>query len=410
MWSKLGALYRTLEDDQFRVLADPGALADIPPGWRYKMAAKLAGMPPMERSRLQAFTLRYRGRQLLLALAKPMLLATLCAVATSLLFPEIGMVGAIVGANLVVLGLVFWCYIIYFSHSTLFGSPLHLVLSMSGFGTIGAVSGAIGKGREKGVPFRQIFEQDWLLVLATGFGAMLLFAIPVALMGVLRNRQYKEYSAKLELDAERDRSARELSESRLRLLHAQIEPHFLFNTLGAVQQLAEKNAPEAARLTANLIAFLRASLDKMRSETVTLEADFALVDAYLQVMKTRLGTRLDYTLDLPDGLACVTIPSMMLLTLVENAIKHGIEPALRGGAVHVSARAQGMHLHLSVCDTGPGLGSTPGAGHGLANIMARLKLLHGEAATLSVTDGMEEGVVAVIKLPLAEVTSTRDAT
>ncbi|UUZ51777.1 histidine kinase [Massilia sp. B-10] len=120
----------------------------------------------------------------------------------------------------------------------------------------------------------------------------------MAVVGGLRNKEYEAITARLALDAERERAARELSEARLRMLHAQIEPHFLFNTLGAVQQLAEKESPRAAELTANLIAFLRGSLGEMRSERVSLAVDFGMIDAYLKVMAVRQGERLRFTLDL----------------------------------------------------------------------------------------------------------------
>ena len=269
----------------------------------------------------------------------------------------------------------------------------------------GMIIGTAGGGWERGFTFAQSMEKHWAKIAAACCATGLIVAVTVALTSALRNRQYKLDNARLELDAERHRAARELSESRLRMLHAQIEPHFLFNTLGAVQQLAQKNAPDAARLTASLIAFLRASLAEMRHETVTLAADFALIEAYLQVMKARLGTRLDYALDLPPALSQVSIPSMLLLTLVENAIKHGIEPSLRGGRISVTAVAMQEHLHLTVSDSGPGLGSAPGSGHGLENVRSRLKLLYGEAAGLTIVDGDDAGVVATMVLPLNKETT-----
>ncbi|MDQ2821753.1 MAG: histidine kinase [Pseudomonadota bacterium] len=177
-------------------------------------------------------------------------------------------------------------------------------------------------------------------------------------------------------------------------------PHFLFNTLGAVQQLAEEKAPEAAALTANLIAFLRASLDEMRSDTVSLMDDFSLIDAYLRVMHVRLGTRLRFTLTLPAELAQLHLPSMLLLTLVENAIKHGIEPALRGGEVLVTASASDGVLRLQVIDSGIGLVDDPVDGTGLANARRRLELAHPGAASLTLV-AIEDGTMAEITLPVA---------
>jgi signal transduction histidine kinase len=399
MWRKIGALYRAIEDEQCKVLEDPGTLADIAPGFRHKMAARFARLGPLERARLLAFSLKYRGRKLWMRMAQITLVSTLVGLLSSLVFPQVGVGELLVLSNMLGLGLAAWSLAIYLGHG-MFGKPIHLIMFLTSSVFVGAVAGTVGIGLEKGFTFLQSIEKNWLVIVAISCATGLIISIPVTLMGAIRNRQYKQYNAQLELDAERDRAARELSESRLRLLHAQIEPHFLFNTLGAVQQLAEKGAPDAARLTASLITFLRASLAEMRSESVTLEADFAMIDAYLQVMKARQGARLDYTLALPEGLSQFTIPSMMLLTLVENAIKHGIEPSLRGGTIDVAAGTDGARVHITVRDTGPGLGSAPGSGDGLANVRARLKLLHGDAASLTIENGAEEGVVAALMLPL----------
>jgi signal transduction histidine kinase len=237
-------------------------------------------------------------------------------------------------------------------------------------------------------------------MLIGGAGAAILVGIPLRLIVAMRNRQHEARTVQLQRDAERDRLARELSESQLRLLRAQIEPHFLFNTLGAVQQLAEKDAPRAAELTANLITFLRASLSEMRSEQATLQKEFALVEAYLTVMKARLGERLHFSLDLPAALAGLAVPSMIVLTLAENAIKHGIEPSLRGGEVSVRAQLREGMLCIEVADSGIGLGIAPGAGLGLENARNRLLLAHGPAASVTLREAAP-GVVAEMIIPIA---------
>jgi LytS/YehU family sensor histidine kinase len=224
--------------------------------------------------------------------------------------------------------------------------------------------------------------------LAAILGAGLLIALPVIAIGVFRNRQHEALTAQLQHAADRDRMARELAESQLRLLRAQIEPHFLFNTLGAVQQLAQHGAPRAAELTAHLIAFLRASMSEMRSEQVRLDTEFGLVEAYLRVMQFRLGQRLRFSLALAPALRPAQVPSMILLTLVENAIKHGIEPALRGGEVAVSAEVQD--------------GAAPGSGTGLDNLRRRLQLAYGVGASLALHDAAP-GVIADLTLPLPPV-------
>lgn len=199
--------------------------------------------------------------------------------------------------------------------------------------------------------------------------------------------------------------ARELAESQLRLLRAQIEPHFLFNTLGAVQQLAQQGAPRAAELTGNLIDFLRSSMRDMRSEQVSLAAEFGLVESYLKVMQVRLGERLRFGLQLPRALEQVQLPTMILLTLVENAIKHGIEPALRGGEVTVSAQALEGALRIRVQDGGVGMSTLPepdgGGGTGLENVRHRLRLVYGDAASLRLHDG-DPGLIADVIIPHAQ--------
>ena len=257
--------------------------------------------------------------------------------------------------------------------------------------------------------FERLLRVGGIALLVAG----LFYMVPLAIVTTWRNRQYEALTLQLQRDAERDRLARELSESQLRLLRAQIEPHFLFNTLGAVQQLAEQEAPRAAALTADLIAFLRASLAEMRCEQVPLQSEFDMVAAYLRVMQARMGSRLRYALDLPAEFAHATIPSMILLTLAENAIKHGIEPSLRGGEISLSAlRVDGM-LRLRLQDTGMGLpesgtGSVQGGGLGLENVRSRL-LLSDPSASLTVCDGEEGGVIADILLPIRIETSVKEA-
>jgi LytS/YehU family sensor histidine kinase len=182
------------------------------------------------------------------------------------------------------------------------------------------------------------------------------------------------------------------------MLRAQIEPHFLFNTLGAVQQLAADGAPRAAALTADLIAFLRASFSDMRSEQVVLATEFATIESYLRVMQARMGARLRFALALPESLAQVEVPSMIVLTLVENAIKHGIEPALRGGEIRVSAAADRDSVRIRVHDSGVGMSATPGDGAGLDNVRRRLELAYGERAELALRDA-DPGLVAELVLP-----------
>jgi sensor histidine kinase YesM len=273
------------------------------------------------------------------------------------------------------------------------------------FLVLGTLAGAIAAALINGQnPL--YFLQDYTR-LRHGFTAGLVFsflyALLVALISQLRNREYAALTARLEAEARQSDLSRQLAESKLKLLQLQIEPHFLFNTLGSAQQLAEKTAPQAARLIADLIRFLRAATPSLRDETTTLGEDAALAEAYLSIMRTRLTRRLDYAIHIPAELADLPLPPGMVITLVENAIKHGIEPAAGGGRIDVSAQTRGGTLMVSVADTGAGLdgGGMPGQGIGLANIRERLALLYGNAARLELSANAPRCFVARITVPCA---------
>jgi len=249
---------------------------------------------------------------------------------------------------------------------------------------------------------------DWLIdnsqlrhvvIAALVFG--FLYAVFTAIIAHLRNREYAALAVKLELERRESELSRQLAESRLRMLQLQIEPHFLFNTLGSAQQLAANRAPEAARLLGDLIRFLRAAAPTLQAETTTLAEDRTLINAYLSIMQLRLGSRLRYKVVIPPELESFRIPPGMLITLVENAIKHGIEPYPPGGEVSVTAACCDGRVEVTVADTGAGLCGTPGQGIGLANIRERLCLVCGESACLSLCENEPRGFLARLELPVS---------
>jgi signal transduction histidine kinase len=270
----------------------------------------------------------------------------------------------------------------------------------------GAFVGATIAGIVKGVdPMAWLYDSATLRHVATaGLAFGFLYALLVALIALLRNREYAALTKHLEGEARQSELSRQLAESKLKLLQLQIEPHFLFNTLGSAQQLAEKCAPDAARLIADLIRFLRAATPSLRDETTTLGADATLAEAYLSIMQTRLRQRLTYAIDVPPALVDTPLPPGMLITLVENAIKHGIEPAAQGGNVTVRGRAEDGQLVLAVIDTGAGIdgGGQPGQGIGLANIRERLALLYAGQAHLELAENEPRGFIAQISIPLRQ--------
>lgn len=193
---------------------------------------------------------------------------------------------------------------------------------------------------------------------------------------------------------------RRLMEAQMATLQAQVEPHFLFNTLALIGQLIETDPKEAARVHAHLIEYLRSSLPQMRTKGGgTLGKQIELSRAYLAIMQARMKERLAVRFEVPDFLGSAPFPPMMLQTLIENAIKHGLEPKIAGGTITVRAHVEGATLHVDVCDDGIGIDPHADEGVGLANIRERLALLYGKDAELVIEMPAGGGACASIRLP-----------
>lgn len=192
--------------------------------------------------------------------------------------------------------------------------------------------------------------------------------------------------------------------AQLQMLQAQIEPHMLFNTLANLQGLIAVDAPRAQRMLDQLIQYLRATLSSSRLEQTTLAHEFSLMEAYLGLMAVRMGARLSYELYLPPALRDTLVPPMLLQPLLENAIKHGLEPKIDGGHIEVRAQVEAARLQLTVADTGLGLDAVPsataGSGVGVANVRGRLQALYGARASFSLTRNTPGGVIAQLSIPL----------
>jgi signal transduction histidine kinase len=399
MWRRLVNWYDAFEHEQIAVLDRPELAELVAPGLRRWNARKLAALPPLERARMREFCITYRGPRLHKALAKWAAVFTFLGVLQHLVFGDPGLVAAVIIANLAGFPVLAGLVSLWFAPSEVLKSKRAMLIGSSAGALLGALGAFTGLMLAKGRPLEAIYPR--LSELAIGAVVIgLVLSLPALLVSAYRRRQYAAQAAQLQRDAERERMARELSDSQLRMLRAQIEPHFLFNTLGAVQQLAADGAPRAAALTADLIAFLRASFNDMRCEQVGLKSEFATIASYLRVMQARMGARLQFELSLPDALADVEVPSMIVLTLVENAIKHGIEPSLRGGAIRITAEAHDGSLRICVHDSGVGMSATPGAGAGLDNVRRRLQLAYGEGAGLALREA-DPGLVAELTVPLA---------
>ena len=264
------------------------------------------------------------------------------------------------------------------------------------------------------VEWRQLYL-IWFLVLITGaffnvtepaiWFVLVSFGVKV-LAGGKRRAELLAREASGQADVAN--LERRLTEAQMATLQAQVEPHFLFNTLALIGQLIETDQKEAARVHGYLIEYLRASLPQMRGGHGkgatggiggTLGKQVELSRAYLAIMQARMKERLAVRFEVPDFLGSAPFPPMMLQTLIENAIKHGLEPKIAGGTIVVRARVEGATLQVDVCDDGVGFDMHAGDGVGLANIRERLRLLYGKQAELVIEARPTGGACVSIRLP-----------
>jgi len=265
---------------------------------------------------------------------------------------------------------------------------------------------AVLLGTAVGMVLVIVIKQYELSVVTSDYHRFLFTMLWASMYGFLvsvffhtRLRESVTAAALHQAESERERLGRQAVEAQLKLMQAQVEPHFLFNTLSNVQFLVETDPPRAAAMLDHLIQYLRAAIPQLRESSTTLGQEAKLAQAYLSIIQMRMGSRLQFKVDIPAPLAGVSFPPMVLLSLVENAVKHGIEPAAAGGSITVDAESGGGLLRLVVRDTGKGLADELGQGLGLANIRERLAALYGEGARLTLAQGREGGAEATVEIP-----------
>ena len=205
-------------------------------------------------------------------------------------------------------------------------------------------------------------------------------------------------------------SEKQLMQAQMRMLQAQIEPHFLFNTLATIQSLIGRSPEKANLMMDNFIAYLRQSLSASRAQEGTVKQEFDLLRHYLELLKIRMGDRLQFQLDVADDLGDARLAPMLLQPIVENAIKHGLEPKLEGGKVRVSALREGGQMVLAVADNGLGFSDhadSSGEGVGLSNLRERIAVLYDGEATLTVAEA-NPGTEITIRVPLSRIAPSAD--
>lgn len=247
-----------------------------------------------------------------------------------------------------------------------------------------------------------------------GFGTLtaagLLVSPWIAMSALYRHINGQAEQQALSFALERSQLARDALDSRLRLLQAQVEPHFLFNTLANVRELVDAGSPQASEVLGSLITYLRAAVPNLHNSATTLGQELELVQAYLELMHMRMPDRLQFAIHAEPAALAVPCPPMTLLTLVENAIRHGIDPSEEGGLIDVSVRIQDGRCLAEVKDTGVGLSgglhgglssqqTSQGLGTGLANLRERLQLVFAGEAQLSLTALEPHGFCVNISIP-----------
>ena len=240
----------------------------------------------------------------------------------------------------------------------------------------------------------------WVTVGGALVGAL------VTLGALYRERDAQARAQALYFALERERLERQAIDARLSLLQAQIAPHFLFNTLSNVQELVESGSPRAAPVFKSLIAYLRAAMPQLHQRSATVGDELALVQSYLDLMLMRMPDRLQFRMDVDPNLRALPFPAMALLTLVENAVRHGIDPSEQGGLITVGVRhtvtALGEPRACAwVSDTGVGMSETAAPGTGLTNLRARLQAALGPQATLELTEVQPSGLLAQLSWTLS---------
>lgn len=221
----------------------------------------------------------------------------------------------------------------------------------------------------------------------------------VSLFFLFKFREARAHAAMLKADSDRNLLSRQAIEAELKLMQAQVEPHFLFNTLASVQFLTETDPPRAGKMLGHLLAYLRAALPQLRSNSTTLGQEIELAQAYLSIMQMRMGPRLAFAIDVPDELRSHRFPPMLLMSVVENAIKHGLEPQAEGGTIRLEARRRGERVAVAVIDNGRGLGAKIGNGVGLTNLRGRLRALYADNGRFILEEQPPHGARATIEIP-----------
>jgi sensor histidine kinase YesM len=278
--------------------------------------------------------------------------------------------------------------------------------------TIAALTGLLGIYLGYTIAFALLGRN--FTVLITKYPRFALGMLMIGLLGgviwlLIMDSQTRRIRAEADEARHAEESARLASQAKgaeLRALQAQIEPHFLFNTLANVLALIDYEPQKAKRMLDSFITHLRQSLSASRETQATLGSELELIESYLQLLEIRMGERLKFTIDCADRLRSTRFAPLLLQPLVENAVKYGLEPKIQGGHIRVRVHERDNAIHIEVDDDGVGLSAKStarsGSGTGIANVRERLASIYGERASISVSEKIapDKGTVSIISLPI----------
>jgi len=277
-------------------------------------------------------------------------------------------------------------------------SPLSTLLVTGITMCVGTIAGSFLGSRLAGITL-SAFLQGEPIPLAQLVVLGLLFGSIITYFFFSREKMARADALVQEERIKRLSIEKESLETRLRLLQAQVEPHFLFNSLSNILSLLDTDVGNGKEMLTDLICYLRASLSRTREKTTTLGQEMELVRAYMNIYKVRMGDRLRYRVEMPNHLQDRPFPPMLIQPLVENAIKHGLEPKIEGGEIAVLVQDEKDLLRLAVCDTGVGLDEKSVAGIGLANIRERIQTLFDGQGRFILEENSPSGLKAILEVP-----------
>jgi len=275
--------------------------------------------------------------------------------------------------------------------------PVQLFVIIAGLiigSVIGALLGSVAVGMNPSTFFR---EYSFFQIILIG----ILFGSIISYFFISREKISASEVMIQEEKIKRLTSEKKVMESNLRLLQAQIEPHFLFNTLSNILSLLETDLEKGKCMMEDLIHYLRTSLSKTREDTTTIGQEMEMIRAYMNIFKVRMGDRLRYKVDVPDSISDIPFPPMLIQPLVENSIKHGLEPKIEGGEVFIRGEENEEILRLEIVDTGVGFYEESDPGAGLSNIRERLQSIYGDKGRLILEENRPCGLRAIIEVPNA---------